>query len=1352
MAFPTSPTNGQIVVVNNVSYQYSNVSNSWTRILSTANIITANTLVSNGYISAAGNISTGNYFIGNGSLLTGITLNPGNIANGTSNVTIVSSGGNATVNIGGTSNVAVFATTGEYVTGIVSASGNIISAGNVTGGNIVTAGLISAGGTLSVTGATTLGTASTGNLSAGNVTTGGLVSAAGNITGGNVLTGGVISATGNIVSANNIIASKVVTANDNIVINSTGVEGGQLVLAWANVNGLIAQGNSTWNLDTDAGNNFRLFYQNGAAATSVLLSVSPSTNVVSFPNSAGISATGNISGANLLTGGLVSAVANITGGNILTVGQISATGTITSNGVTNGTAFAVGNGAVSNVALGMFPTAGTSGEYAIRDYSNVATNLYLDVGMGGTANGAFQFRTSNAFRQLANINSTGINTPLAISATGNVTGSYFIGNGSQLTGIVASAGTSIVNGTSNVVVAASGNVTVGVAGTPAVATFYTGGIIANSIAATSNGNGTNFKVGDDAWIGDINVADTMSIRGQQSALNGYIVFGNADGTQLGRAGSGPLTYGGAFSATGNISGGNLITAGLISSTGTVTGSSHLGSVVSVTANVTGGNLLTGGLISATSTITSAANITGGNLLTAGLVSATGTVTGSSFLGSVVSVTANVTSGNILTGGLISATSTITSSANITGGNLLTGGLASVTGNVIAGNVNTATVRPTSGALTLSTASGAINLNPAGNIVLSANTYINNLNSPVQDADAATKAYVDNFAAQGISYHSPVSAATTTTLATTTGGTITYTQPNGASNGIGAYLSTTGSFNLIDTVNVQTAGTRILVKNEGNAVYNGVYTWSNATAIVRSTDTDEYGANSSEQLSLNDYFFVSNGNVNIGSAYVVSAPTGTITFGTSNITFAQFSSSQVYTANTSAGLSLTGTVFSAKVDNTTTAFDGTGNIIVKASANLTTPNIGAATGTSLSVTGNLTGGNLNTGGVITATGNVTGGNILTGGLISAASTITGTSHLGSVVSVTANVTGGNILTGGLISATGNITGGNITISGSANISTFLGNVFFGSVPAQPTYYTIAPLNLNNSLAAATKVQLNLINTGGGAGAGSAIDFYTYQISVAAANAEARIAGIDDGNYSAYLSLQTKTPGSVGTNGLVERVKIDSTGASVVGNVTGGNILTGGLISATSTITSAANITSGNLITAGILTATGNVISVANVIGGNITTAGVVTATGNITGGNILTGGLVSATANVIGGNLTTVGQISATGNITGNYYIGNGAFLTGLNAGAASQIANGATTISIPQASGNIAMNVAGASNTVVINLGSLTMYGTFAGPKNLAANVAVASNVNALLLGPVTLASGYNITVPDSSTLYVFAP
>jgi hypothetical protein len=71
---------------------------------------------------------------------------------------------------------------------------------------------------------------------------------------------------------------------------------------------------------------------------------------------------------------------------------------------------------------------------------------------------------------------------------------------------------------------------------------------------------------------------------------------------------------------------------------------------------------------------------------------------------------------------------------------------------------------------------------------------------------------------------------------------------------------------------------------------------------------------------------------------------------------------------------------------------------------------ATVGTTLSVTGNITGANLNTGAQVVATGNVTGGNIITAGLITATGAITST----------ANVTGGNLRTGGVVSATGNIT--------------------------------------------------------------------------------------------------------------------------------------------------------------------------------------------------------------------------------------------------------------------------------------------------------------------------------------------
>ena len=71
--------------------------------------------------------------------VTGISLN--SISNGTSNVNVVSSGGNVTVGVGGTANVAVFSTGGLSVTGNVQGNGaglsgiNVFSNITVTGGN-----------------------------------------------------------------------------------------------------------------------------------------------------------------------------------------------------------------------------------------------------------------------------------------------------------------------------------------------------------------------------------------------------------------------------------------------------------------------------------------------------------------------------------------------------------------------------------------------------------------------------------------------------------------------------------------------------------------------------------------------------------------------------------------------------------------------------------------------------------------------------------------------------------------------------------------------------------------------------------------------------------------------------------------------------------------------------------------------------------------------------------------------------------------------------------------------------------------------------------------------------------------
>ena len=79
-----------------------------------------------------------------------------------------------------------------------------------------------------------------------------------------------------------------------------------------------------------------------------------------------------------------------------------------------------------------------------------------------------------------------------------------------------------------------------------------GNVYAGQVYSTNNGNGTNFAIGDDAWLGDINVANTTRLMGQQDGTQGYLVFGNTNTTNyIGRTGSSPITVTGAFAITGN---------------------------------------------------------------------------------------------------------------------------------------------------------------------------------------------------------------------------------------------------------------------------------------------------------------------------------------------------------------------------------------------------------------------------------------------------------------------------------------------------------------------------------------------------------------------------------------------------------------------------------------------------------------------------------------------------------------------------------------------------------------------------------------------------------------------------------
>lgn len=65
----------------------------------------------------------------------------------------------------------------------------------------------------------------------------------------------------------------------------------------------------------------------------------------------------------------------------------------------------------------------------------------------------------------------------------------------------------------------------------------------NKLTLTNNGQGLNLRIGDDAYIGDVDYSNTIAIRGVQDPSVGYITFGNND-IQLGTGADGVLTWNG----------------------------------------------------------------------------------------------------------------------------------------------------------------------------------------------------------------------------------------------------------------------------------------------------------------------------------------------------------------------------------------------------------------------------------------------------------------------------------------------------------------------------------------------------------------------------------------------------------------------------------------------------------------------------------------------------------------------------------------------------------------------------------------------------------------------------------------
>jgi hypothetical protein len=172
-----------------------------------------------------------------------------------------------------------------------------------------------------------------------------------------------------------------------------------------------------------------------------------------------------------------------------------------------------------------------------------------------------------------------------------------------------------------------------------------------------------------------------------------------------------------------------------------------------------------------------------------------------------------------------------------------------------------------------------------------------------------KSYVDAIA-EGLHVHASVRAATTGTLATLTGGTVTY--DNGTS-GVGATLTLQNALTTLDTTYSVQSGDRILVKDQANTAHNGIYTIDATLTIL--TRADDF--NTTTEIASGDFLFVTEGTLNGGNGYVQTEVTTSI--GTSPILFEQFSGAGQIIAG--AALSKTGNQLDVEVDNSSIEITG-----------------------------------------------------------------------------------------------------------------------------------------------------------------------------------------------------------------------------------------------------------------------------------------------------------------------------------------------------------------------------------------------------------------------------------------------
>jgi hypothetical protein len=766
----------------------------------------------------------------------------------------------------------------DYFQGnIVNISNTISAMGTITGGNLVSNAAISAATTIDAT----------GNITGGNLVSNAAITAAttvdaiGNITGGNLTTAGLISATGNITGGN-------ITTNGIANIGTLEVTGTGSITGNANVGNLSTAGQ--------------------------IVAIGNITGGNISAGSGTISTTGNIDGANVnATAGITAGTTVIATGNI-TGGNVNSNATFT--GVTANISGNVNAGNVNIATALNVPNVTVSGNVLA---GNVNSNAAV-TGVTITASG-------NLVGSNANI-TNGVYSA-TVDATGNITAGNLITTGDTKTGTLETTGNALIGG--NLIV--QGNITyiniddlrvedpiiilgTGPNGAPLIVDdgkdrgiymeyFETG--LGNAFVGFKNSSG-NMVIANDVYFTANDVVGINSY-GTLEAGNLYIQSAVSTGNVAG----GNFVTAGQVTATGNITGGNLNTGGTINATGNVNGTgavfsgnvtaqNFIGNVdaggantniqfndgdilagsaaftfdktsnaVVATGNVTGANLISNaGIYGNTANITG--NLFAGNVYSGGVIDAVGNITGSNLItAGLITAVGNITGGNLITIGTANiATLEVTGTANValtaTVGNLSTLGVVSATGNVTGGNINTAGNVSATGNI------NGGNINTAGNVtanyVIAESGIIGNIT--IDDLN------VGNITANGFA---------NITGNVTGGNLITAGLITATGNVIGGNLITAGLVNATGNVtggNLITAG---LITVVGNIIGSGAVFSGNVTSdtfignIVSNTGTvgNLTFANTtiSTQLTNGNITLATTGNsfVQIGGTYGLVVPAG-----------------------------------------------------------------------------------------------------------------------------------------------------------------------------------------------------------------------------------------------------------------------------------------------------------------------------------------------------------------------------------------------------------------------------------------------------------------------------------------------